>query len=139
MCGLSQAWAVCCRWLVLLITICGIVLSLLAGSSCYFMQFLDENGNINGSGMFRYKAPGESCQKYDENRVYDGAENTARFGAVAAPLAAAGALTLILIEFACCRFPCSRVLMSLLYVAAFTSQALTFLLFFSGTYWYVLS
>jgi hypothetical protein len=83
-------------------------------------------------GLHRYEAEGNGCRKLtDDFDIVDGFFTAARTGNALAILLSLVATILILFEFLCCRFPCSRVLITSLLVSAFFSQSLTFLVYVS--------
>ncbi len=114
--------------MVLMVT--GIVFSCLTVSSCHFIKYVDSNGNQGAVGLYRYfDTTTSSCINHDDSVSYSESENAARTGAVVAPMAASATILILLIEFCCCRFICSRLLMGLGLIAALVMQGITFLIF----------
>lgn len=117
----------------------GIVFSCLTLVSCHFLKYIDADGNQGAVGLYRYYSVDTlQCINHDDSVSYSESENAARMGAVVAPMAATIVILIVLVEFCCCRFICSRLLMGLGLIAAQVMQGITFLLFDSEKFWYVL-
>jgi len=128
MCGIRQAYAVCCKWILFGLAISGVVLSCMSAASCHFLDFKSPDGTIGYAGLFRFHDPTtKSCIQYDQIQSFDESETAARWGATMAPLLAGSALLLCMFEFCLCRFPCSRLLIGAFFMAAQVMQGLTFL------------
>lgn len=116
----------------------GIVFSVLTVASCHFLKYIDGDGNQGAVGLYRYYNVSTSqCVNHDDSVSYNESENAARMGAAVAPMAATFCILVVLVEFCCCRFMCSRLFMGLGLVGAQIMQGITFLLFDSEQFWYV--
>eukprot|EP00542_Grammatophora_oceanica_P010362 CAMPEP_0194031928 /NCGR_PEP_ID=MMETSP0009_2-20130614/4980_1 /TAXON_ID=210454 /ORGANISM="Grammatophora oceanica, Strain CCMP 410" /LENGTH=214 /DNA_ID=CAMNT_0038672201 /DNA_START=102 /DNA_END=746 /DNA_ORIENTATION=+ len=128
MCGIGQGFAVFCRWLFFATTIAAIVLSFMTVGSCHFIEYLDSDGKEQYAGLFQfYDRTTKSCVAYDDNFMFDESENAARVSAVLAPLTAFAAVLLVLLEFCCCRFFCSRFLIGFGLMSSLIFQGITLL------------
>ena len=125
-------------WLLMGLILTGIIFSCLTAESCHFLKCIDGNGKNGAVGLYRYYDTSDSqCVYHPEEVQYNESENAARTGAVVAPLAATFCLLIVIVEFCCCRFICSRLLMGLGLVCAQIMQGITFLLFDSEQFWCV--
>jgi hypothetical protein len=107
-------------------------------TSCHFLKYIDGNGNQGAVGLYRYYSTSDlQCVNHADTVQYNESETAARMGAVVAPMAATFCLLIVIVEFCCCRFICSRLFMGLGLVGAQIMQGITFLLFDSEQFWYV--
>eukprot|EP00565_Helicotheca_tamesis_P003882 CAMPEP_0185726048 /NCGR_PEP_ID=MMETSP1171-20130828/2143_1 /TAXON_ID=374046 /ORGANISM="Helicotheca tamensis, Strain CCMP826" /LENGTH=181 /DNA_ID=CAMNT_0028394323 /DNA_START=200 /DNA_END=745 /DNA_ORIENTATION=- len=104
----------------------------MAVSSCHFVDY-DHDDTSGSAGLFRYN-DGDSCQEYSDDRTFNEGENVARVSALIATLAAALSILLITVEFCCCRFCCSRLIVGCGLITTEICQGLTFLFYGSDTY-----
>lgn len=136
---------VCLRVLFLAVIAGAFACSLASMSECNFFIFeprdppsgivdtrpdLLLNISIATVGLYRYDPNYEGCREItDDFDQLSGQFTAARAGASLAAIFGVSGLGLLLVDLLCCRFPCSRLLISLLFVFAFVAQALTFLVF----------
>jgi hypothetical protein len=136
---------ICMRIVFLSICIAGFAFSLAALGKCDFFIYeprnppsgvedtrpgILENVTIANLGLFKYDFDGQGCRDIPENLdQLSGWFTTAQVGASLAVFLSAAALALLLVDLVCCRFPCSRLLISIFFLIAFICQALTFLVY----------
>lgn len=88
------------------------------------------NVTIATVGLFRYDANNEGCRDIPDNfEQLSGGFVAAQVGSSLAVLTGAVGLALILVDLLCCRFPCGRFLISILFLVAFIGQLLGFLVY----------
>ena len=88
------------------------------------------NVTIATVGLYRYDANNEGCRDIPDN--FDqlaGAFLSAQIGSSLAVITGSVGLALILVDLICCRFPCGRILISIMFQVAFIGQLLGFLVF----------
>jgi hypothetical protein len=123
------------RWLLLGFLITGLVFSGMAVASCHFLEFVNGNGEQGAVGLYRVWTTAGECVDHPDSLEYNELEKAARMGGVVAPMAAFFTLALVLLEFCCCRFMCSRLVMGVALLTAQVMQGITFLLFDSEKFW----
>ena len=133
---LSHFVSVSFSWLLMGLILTVIIFSCLAVASCHFLKYIDGNGNNGAVCLYRYYDTSDSqCVYHPEEVQYNELENVAHMGAIVAPMAAIFCLFIVVVEYCCCRFICSRLLMGLGLVCAQIMQGITFLLFDSEQFW----
>ena len=99
--------------------------------SCSFLDSTTPGGETIGAGLFRYNNQDEQCVVYSDDFQFTNSDQTARVCGLIAPIIAAGAGLLGLIQLLCCNICCSRCFISTFFTCAQIAQALTFF-FFNG-------
>ena len=116
--------------------IAGIVFSAMTVTSCRFVEYVDGNGNPGAVGLYLYwNTTMTMCMDLPTFLEYNASETAARMGGVVALMAASFTLLLLLLEFLCCRFICSKLLMGISVLTAQVMQGITFLFFDSEQFW----
>lgn len=125
------------RVTVLLFTILAFCFSLVTIASCEFFSYTTRGSGK--AGLFFLQDPDTlQCVDYGiSNSLLQPVVLGARTCAVLAAIFGFLALLFVCIEFCCCNFCCARFLETMIYLAAWLSQALTFLVFANQSYWYV--
>lgn len=126
---------VCCKVIMFFFTVCGIVFSFIAGTSCEF--FATKFGEVRTFGIYEGQAPGGDvngefqCVRYKEISDYEpaGPHQTAWICAAVAPLCGFIALVAGLIQFFFCNVCCAKCCISIPFTAAQICQLLTFFMF----------
>ena len=123
-----------------------IALSSTTASSCEFLDWelgtipegktslVTNIGNVTTAsvGLFRWDPDGEGCRDISDDfddALIGGWFTAARVGSSLALVLGIIGICLLGVDLLCCRFPCSRLFISTLFVAAAVSQALTFLVY----------
>jgi hypothetical protein len=141
--------------MILMITVLvGCIFSLIVLGSCAFMSYdrsvlpntnstpsVGRDGNVNIAdlfetggtiGLYKYNPDGLGCTDYDiAGHQMPASVRTSRLGGVLGAVLGFLAFFMILLEFVCCRFWCSRVLIVLSLVSAGLIQLMTFFVFSS--------
>lgn len=136
------------RMILLASGIAAIVLGALAATSCSYLGF-DYVENLNATktygglnltsgsaGPFRFDIDGESCRTWngDETDDFDFQMQTARYSAIVSFCCGVIGLALVWMEFACCRFKCSRVFECLCYFLAALGIGLSSVIYSSNVW-----
>ena len=88
------------------------------------------NVTIATVGLFRYDANNQGCRDIpDDFDQLDGAFLAAQVGSSLAVIMGSVGLALILVDLICCRFPCGRILISIMFQVAFIGPLLGFLVY----------
>ena len=80
-------------------------------------------------GLFKQNPTGQVCTEYDRSLDPYPAMTASRLCAGIATILGILALLLLLVEFLCCRYPCSRLIVIIILMIASISQAFTLVLF----------
>lgn len=80
-------------------------------------------------GILQWSPDASGCRKYENITELSGAYLAARVGGVSAAVFGSIAVLILFVELVCCRFICSRVLISFLLLLAVVGQGLTFLFY----------
>jgi ABC-type transport system involved in multi-copper enzyme maturation permease subunit len=132
---------------ILILAFVALIFSLTVALSCDFVEVvLSENSpeSLTSSnltslslGQYRYNPNGEGCQSLRQNNIDISWDFiTGQIGLLVAVVCAVVVIMLLLIEATCCRFPCSRCIISTCFVLAVIGMAMTFLTYASSV-WYV--
>ena len=141
-----QGVGICLRVTFLVMLACAFCCTLASMANCNYITYeprepptsdvvdtrpdLLLNVSIVSIGLYQYDPDYDGCRKIsDDFDQLAGQFTAAQIGVSLAAIFAAAALVLLLIDFLCCRFPCSRFEISLLCVLALVGQALTSLVF----------
>jgi hypothetical protein len=135
------------RIIFLIFAVLGFVFSLLSLRGCDFILYRPgvpppgtsdnrdpffQNITTASVGLFKYDPDAEGCRDIsDDIADLSWQWTTAQTCAILAFIFGVVALVLALIDFIFCRFPCSRILISFLFIAAFICQILTMLVYTS--------
>jgi len=146
------------RILHLMVAIIALVFSILTLLSCDFMEYefpppigasdvdiIDSGSNTNSSsalpegveppyrtptfGLFKENPTGLVCTQYEDDHDPFPAHIASRLASAIATILGILALLLLLVEFLCCRFWCSRLIVIIILMVAGISQAFTLVLF----------
>lgn len=139
----------------LVVAIIALVFSIMTLLSCDFLEYefpppigasdvdiIDSSSNTNSSsalpdgvdrtptfGLFKENPTGSVCTQYGDDHDPFAAHTASRLASAIATILGILALLLLLVEFLCCRFWCSRLIVILLLMVAGISQAFTLVLF----------
>jgi len=132
-CGCGNKCALWSRIFLFLFLAGGIALSIMCIWSCSFLDsgFLDRQQQ--GIGLYRSYNEEGTCVVYPDDFPFTNSDQTARICGLIAPIIAAGAGLLGLIQFLFCNICCDRCIISCFFTCAQIAQALTFFMF-NGTF-----
>lgn len=119
-------------------TVVAFSFSIVAAASCKFYEFTGYLNNRSGQvGLFQLTDPetGECADYRVSSAVLQPVVVGARACAILAIIFGALSLLLVLVEFCCCKIPCGRLLINIVYFIAWVCQGLTFLVWANQTYW----
>jgi len=130
-CG--QRCSLCSRFFLFLFLGGGIALSIMCIWSCSFLDSGVLGASQSGVGLYRYVDDTGTCVVYSDDFPFTNSDQTARVCGLIAPIIAAGAGLLGLIQLFCCNLCCDRCFISCFFTSAQIAQALTFFMF-NGTF-----
>lgn len=107
--------------------------------SCNFFSYEGRADNRSGQGGLFYVTDPNSgeCVEYGvvSTKLVEPVVTGARICAIIAAIFGFFALIMVLLEFCCCKIPCSRVCYTIIYLIAWICQGLTFLMWANESYW----
>jgi len=133
------------RMLFLVLGGTGFAMSIACLSGCDFVRYIPkdppsgvtdnrdpefQNVTIAFVGLFKYEPNFDGCRAIsDDFESLTWQFTMAQVCATLATILAGAAIGFLLVDLCLCRFPCGRILVSSLFLAAFVSQLLTFLVY----------
>ena len=115
-CG--QRCSLCSRFLLFLFLSGGIALSIMCIWSCSFLDSGVIGARQSGVGLYRYVDDTGTCVVYSDDFPFTNSDQTARVCGLIAPIIAAGAGLLALIQLLCCNICCDRCFISCFFTSA---------------------
>lgn len=115
-CG--QRCSLCSRFLLFLFLSGGIALSIMCIWSCSFLDSGVIGGRQSGVGLYRYVDDTGTCVVYSDGFPFTNSDQAARVCGLIAPIIAAGAGLLALIQLLCCNICCDRCFISCFFTSA---------------------
>jgi len=115
-CG--QRWSLCSRFFLFLFLSGGIALSVMTIWSCSFLDSGVLGARQTGVGLYRYFDDAGKCVVYADEFPFTKSDQTARVCGLIAPIIAAGAGMLCMIQLFCCNICCDRCFISCFFTCA---------------------
>lgn len=115
-CG--QRCSLCSRLFLFLFLSGGIALSIMCIWSCSFLDSGVIGARQSGVGLYRYVDDTGTCVVYSDGFPFTNSDQTARVCGLIAPIIAAGAGLLALIQLLCCNICCDRCFISCFFTSA---------------------
>ena len=115
-CG--QRCSLCSRFFMFLFLFGGIALSIMTIWSCSFLDSGVLGARQSGVGLYRYVDEVGTCVVYPDDFSFTMSDQTARVCGLIAPIIAAGAGLLGMIQLFCCNICCDRCFISCFFTSA---------------------
>ncbi|KAL7539320.1 hypothetical protein ACHAXR_009183 [Thalassiosira sp. AJA248-18] len=131
-CNFGNTCALICRFVLLILLICGIILSSMVVPSCHFIAAITPKGEPHGVGLQSFEDEAGTCVPHNSfvKNNYNGNEMAAKVGGYLAPTF--GSIVILFLIVECCKTSImgyGKCIPSILILGSIICQGITFLLF----------